>query len=517
MNRLGIFLSGIALASGLASCGVRDKLGDGTGRPNILFIMTDDHSYQTLSAYNKKAQPTPNLDRIAQEGAIFENSFVTNSICAPSRATMLTGKFSHINGQTNNAATFDGNQLTFPKLLQDAGYETSLIGKWHLKSEPTGFNHWDILIGQGTYYNPNFTTNGVLTHHEGYITNIITEKALAWLGERDKTKPFCLLLHHKATHRDWQPDTALLNLYNDIEFELPENFFDTYQGRQAAGEQQLSIATDLDLVYDLKLLDKEGEIQTKYRKEFQRMIDRFTPEQRRRWDEEYDPIIADFKKQGLEGDELSKWKFQRYMHDYVRCVASVDLNIGRILKYLDDNELAKNTIVVYTSDQGFYMGEHGFFDKRFMYEQSLRTPLLVRYPQKIKAGTKVGQLVQNIDYAPTFLDYAGVKIPAEIQGISLKPLLEDKQTEWREAIYYHYYDYPAEHMVKRHYGIRTERYKLIHFYNDIDQWELYDLENDPDEMNNIYDQRENSELIDSLKMKLAELQVQYEDADRSTY
>ncbi|MFT5166884.1 MAG: arylsulfatase A-like enzyme [Saprospiraceae bacterium] len=481
-------------------------------KPNILFIMTDDHSYQTFSAYDKRFIQTPNLDRIANEGVKFSNSFVTNSICAPSRAVMLTGKHSHLNGQVNNQIRFDSTQATFPKYLQEAGYQTSLIGKWHLKSEPAGFNHWDILINQGNYYNTNFIENGTLKKSTGYVTDVITDKSIDWLEKRNHEQPFCLLVHHKATHRVWMPNVELLNLYQNTEFEVPKNFFDQYENRRAAAEQKLSIREDMDVVYDLKMLDKTGEIQTKYRKSYEGNYNRMTAEQKAAWDAYYDPIIAEYKVKGLKGKELDLWMYQRYMQDYLKCVKSVDDNVGKLLNYLDDNGLAKNTMVVYTSDQGFYMGEHGWFDKRFMYEQSLRTPLVMRYPNGFKMKGEVNQMVQNIDYAPTFLDYAGLKIPKDMQGKSLKNILQNNETDWRDAIYYHYYEFPNEHMVKKHYGIRTNRYKLIHFYDDIDEWELYDLQNDPDEMNNQYGNIEFEELIGELKDKLSQLQLQYNDS-----
>ncbi len=486
-------------------------------KPNILFIMTDDHSLQTFSAYDNRFIETPNLDRIGEEGAIFRNSFVTNSICGPSRAVMLTGKHSHKNGHINNSLTFDGSQVTFPKLLRANGYQTSIVGKWHLRSLPTGFDNYEVLIGQGDYYNSDFITNGDTIPSEGYVTNVITDKSINWLENRDAEKPFCLLIHHKATHRIWQPDTALFKLFKNREFDVPETFFDDYQNRQAAAEQRMHIANDMDLVYDLKLLDEEGEIQTKYRRNYEHMIARLTPEQREAWDKEYDPIIEDFKSRSLEGKELALYKYQRYMQDYLRCVASVDNNIGRLLDYLEEKGELDNTLIVYTSDQGFYMGEHGWFDKRFMYEQSLRTPLVMRYPKLIKPKMHLHQLVQNIDYAPTFLDVAGLKVPADMQGQSLVKLFSDKDADWRDVIYYHYYEYPNEHMVKRHYGIRTGRYKLIHFYNDIDKWELYDLVDDPNEMVNLYEHPSMQDLISKLKKQLKEQQEQYEDTDLSTY
>jgi len=494
----------------LFSCseGGNNKATD-TQRPNILFIMTDDHSYQTLSAYDDRYIQTPNLDRIAKEGVLFQNSFVGNSICAPSRATMLTGKHTHLNGQIDNSHRFDSSQVTFPKLLQKAGYQTALVGKWHLKSQPTGFDHWEVLIGQGNYYNTDFIENGERKRSEGYVTDVITDKGLDWIDKRKKDQPFCLLLHHKATHRIWMPDTALLNQFKDVEFEVPDNFFDTYADRLAAAEHVMGIDRDMDLVYDLKMLDREGDIQTKYRKAYERMYGRMNEFQQEAWDKYYQPIIEDFKAKGRKGKELALWKYQSYMQDYLKCVQSVDNNVGRVLDYLDKNGLSENTLVVYTSDQGFYMGEHGWFDKRFMYEESLRTPLLMRYPEGFAENGRITELVQNIDYAPTFLDFAGVKIPKEIQGESIKSLLMAQDTEWRDAIYYHYYEFPNEHGTKKHYGIRTDRYKLIHFYEDIDTWEFFDLKSDPKEMNNLINSASNQKLITELKERLEKLQAQY--------
>ncbi len=496
-----------------AGCSHEEKIIE---RPNILFIMTDDHSYQTLSAYNDKLIETPNLDRIAKDGVIFRNSFVGNSICAPSRATMLTGKHTHKNGQINNMVTFDGSQTTFPKLLQEAGYQTALIGKWHLRSDPTGFDYWNILPGQGQYYNPDFIEMGEKKQYEGYCTTITTDFALNWLNKREKEKPFCLLLHHKAPHRTWQPDTIHFAEFENEVYPVPDNFFDEYKGRKAAAEQKLSIRTiDMDVQYDLKMEDENGQIESRFPK-FEHTV-RMNKNQKRVWDNHYQPITKDFIEKKLEGKELHLWKYQRYMRDYLACIRSVDENVGRVLDYLKENGLDKNTLVVYTSDQGFYMGEHGWFDKRFMYEQSFRTPLLIHAPEGYNRKGEITELVQNIDYAPTFLDFAGVDIPQEMQGVSIKPLLKGEQKEWRDAIYYHYYEFPNEHAVKRHYGVRTDRYKLIHFYNDIDEWELYDLQNDPEEMNNIYNDPKNEKLILRLKNRLKELQEEYDDMDKSSY
>ena len=504
--------------AGLAACTGGDKKQEAAApeQPmNILFIMCDDHSYQTISAYDQRYIETPNIDRIANEGVRFTNSFVANSISGPSRACMLTGKHSHANGFTNNHTRFDGAQLTFPKLLQQAGYETAVVGKWHLASNPTGFNYWDILIGQGEYYDPYFIRNGERIQREGYATNITTDVAINWLDSlRNPEKPFCLLLHHKAPHRTWMPDTCDLELFSDSNFPVPETFYDNYEGRLAAQQQQMSIAKDMSIVYDLKMADRENELHSAYEGWGREMYrQRLRPEVQAAWDRHYDPIIEDFKARNLTGNELAEWKFQQYMRDYLRVITSVDRNVGIVLDYLEKEGLLENTMIVYTSDQGFYMGEHGWFDKRFMYEESFRTPLLVRLPGGKKGD--VAQLVQNIDYGPTFLELAGVEVPEEMHGESFLPLLKGEKTEWRDALYYHFYEYPAEHAVKRHYGVRDGRYKLIHFYNDIDAWELYDLKNDPNELNNLYGKPGTERITKRMMKKLAELQELYDDPIRA--
>lgn len=511
-----ILLPGMMCLTALSAIAQEEKKEEDTQRAkpmNILYIMSDDHSFQTISAYDQRYIQTPNLDRIGQEGVVFTNSFVANSISGPSRACMLTGKHSHKNGFTDNTCSFDGIQQTFTKLLQKAGYETAIVGKWHLVSTPTGFDHWSVLINQGDYYNPFFIENGEKVQKEGYATNIITDMALEWLDkERDTDKPFCLLLHHKAPHRTWMPDTCDLGAFDDIRFPLPDNFYDKYEGRVAASQQEMNIFKDMDVVFDLKMADKENEIHTKTGLENygRNMYKRLNPAQKKAWDAYYDPIIKEFKEKKLEGKELAEWKYQRYMHDYLSVIRSIDRNVGRVLKYLEEHGLLENTLVVYTSDQGFYMGEHGWFDKRFMYEESLRTPLLMRFPHG-KRGA-VQQMVQNIDYAPTFLELAGVDIPDDIQGVSLLPLLKgESPKDWRQSLYYHYYEYPAEHAVKRHYGIRSQRYKLIHFYNDIDEWELFDLKNDPSEMNNLYGKAGYEKTTRQLKEEMKKLQLLYDD------
>ena len=487
------------------------RQGSSSDRPNIIYIVSDDHGYQALSCYDGNLNKTPNLDRLAYEGVIFSRAFVTNSICSPSRAALLTGKFSNKNGLYFNRGghnNFDGSQMTFPKLLQQAGYQTAIIGKWHLKNTPTGFDYWNILPGQGHYYNPDFIEMGQQKQVEGYVTTLITDFAVQWLENRDPDKPFCLLVHEKAPHRPWLPDTFAFDLYEDENFSIPQTYFDDYRGRRGAKEQKMSIIRDMDLSYDLKMTDKENEIDTPHRKLLEQMLKRLKPRERAAWDREYDPKIKAFKDAHPSGKDLAIWKLRRYLTDYLHCIASVDRNIGRLLDYLDESGLGKNTIVVYSSDQGFFLGEHGYFDKRFTYEESFRTPLMMRYPGFNRKG-EITELVQNIDLAPTFLDFVGVQIPSEIQGTSLKPLLLDENppTHWRKALYYHYYEYPGEHGTRRHYGIRTNRYKLIHFYYDFDEWEFFDLRADPNERHNAYLDPQYSSIIKTLKIQLDSLRV----------
>ncbi len=512
---MAFFLSLFFVFPLLTSC--EQRSGSTSGRagrpPNILYIMSDDHGYQAMSCYGGDLIKTPHLDRIAEEGVLFTRAFVTNSLCSPSRAALLTGKFSNKNGLYINRGghnDFDGSQMTFPKLLQQAGYQTAMIGKWHLKSRPTGFDYWNILPGQGQYYNPDFIEMGTRRRHEGYVTHLITDFALKWLARRDTSRPFLLMVHEKAPHRPWMPDTVTFGLFRGEQFPLPENYFDDYAGRRGAREQKMSVIRDMDLAYDLKMVDPEGEIRTRYRPYIESMLERLTPAQRAAWEREYVPQAEAFKRARLTGRELAVWKLRRYLTDYLRCVASLDSEVGRLLDYLDSTGLARNTLVVYSSDQGFYLGEHGWFDKRFMYEESFRTPLIMRYPAFKKRG-RIDALVQNIDLAPTFLDYAGVAVPPEIQGLSLKPLLQQEQTSWRRALYYHYYEFPCEHDTRRHYGIRTSRYKLIHFYYDFDEWELFDLQKDPHEMHNLYGDPAYAQVTVTLKHQLDSLRRMYGD------
>lgn len=514
--------SALILTSMLAATGVQPAVAKKAAKPkplNIVYIMTDDHTAQMMSCYDTRYMHTPNLDRIANDGVRFSNSFVANSLSGPSRACMLTGKHSHKNGFTDNTTcVFDASQPTFPRYLQQAGYQTALFGKWHLESLPQGFDHWEIVPGQGDYYNPDFIVeSGDTVQVHGYLTDLITDKSLDWLDHRDKKKPFCLLIHHKAIHRNWLADTTHLELYEDKTFELPENFYDDFRGRPAAASQEMGIVKDMDLIYDLKMNrpDKDSPLKARY----ESYVNRMDSAQRARFDAFYEPIIEKFYNTEFTSDELARWKFNRYMRDYMKVVKSLDDNVGRVLKYLEDNDMLDNTLVVYTSDQGFYMGEHGWFDKRFMYEESLNTPLLMMLPKGFERRGVVPEMVQNIDYAPTFLDLAGVEVPEDIQGVSLLPLLRNSEgpEQWRDAIYYHFYEYPAEHMAMRHYGVRDGRYKLIHFYNRLNQWELYDLQADPHEMNNIYGQPGTEEITASMRAKLKALQEQYDDPIRFTY
>lgn len=478
-------------------------------RPNIIFILSDDHARTAISAYggiNAELAPTPNMDRIANEGAIFRNMLCTNSISGPSRACLITGKYSTTNGfyQNEGGIVFDNTQETTPKILQRNGYATALFGKWHLFSEPKGFDYYKIHAAagqQGVYWNPVYNENGRKVKELGYATNLETTAALNWLDkDRDKNKPFCLMLHFKAPHRPWEPDSIYTHLFDGVEFPYPETFDDDYATRElTAGRSMAMIAKHMSRE-DLKQTPPAG----------------MKGEELKKWlnwggageDQTWTPDPK------LKGEKLKKWKFQTYIKDYLRCIRSVDDNVGRVLDYLKDNGLDKNTIVIYMGDQGFYLGEHGWYDKRWMYEESLQMPCLVRYPNGIRSGTSVKAISLNIDIAPTLLEYAGIEIPEDIQGKSLKSLLEqDKKAEktWRKSMYYQYFEYPKWHNVQPHYGIRTERYKLIHYYFDIDAWELFDLQNDPNELRNLYNEPKCQELIEMLKKELYALQKEYKD------
>lgn len=504
------------LACLLASCGhveVRDA------QPvNIVFIMSDDHAVQALGAYGhpvSRLAPTPNIDRIAQDGMVFLNSFVTNSLCGPSRAAMLTGKFGHINGFMRNGDTFDAGQPTWPAALRKAGYQTAIVGKWHLGEMPQGvFDYWKIFNDQGEYYNPDFITPDGRETVRGYATDLVTDFSLEWLEEvRDPGKPFLLMVHHKAPHRNWMPALHHARLYEDTRFPMPDTYFDNYEGRPAAAAQEMVVHRDMHEGHDLKMTDGVGSTTLRY-DPWPWLFERMTPGQREKWDAAYRERNDAMNAADFDEREMAHWKFQRYLQDYLATVKSIDESVGAVLDYLEREGLADDTLVVYTSDQGFYLGEHGWFDKRFMYEESLRTPLLMKLPGRIPAGSSTGALVQNIDYAPTFLELAGVEVPADVQGRSLAGIASGRTpADWRRSIYYQYFEYPAVHSVKRHYGVRSDRYKLIHFYYDIDAWEFYDLVEDPAETNNLIDDPRHRDRIDEMRTELEALRKRYEVPD----
>ncbi|ETN95290.1 sulfatase family protein [Zhouia amylolytica] len=509
-------------------------------RPNIVFIMSDDHAYQAISAYSDKLIKTPNIDRIALEGMLFTNASVTNSICAPSRAVILTGKHSHLNGKIDNISKFDTTNVTFPQLLKKAGYQTAMFGKLHFGNNPKGFDEFKILPGQGSYYNPDFITNKGDTTITGYVTDIITDLTIDWLeNRRKKEQPFLLMYLHKAPHRSWMPAERHLKEFTQKSFPLPQTLYDDYKRNPtgadintidatpeinlnpystAAKQAEMNIREHMTLAYDNKI-DKETLLELGISEPYMNYSPhaRMNEQQRRNWDEAYEPIIEAFKEAypKMNDSSLMAWKYQRYMQDYLGTIKAVDENVGELLDYLEAHELDKNTLVVYTSDQGFYLGEHGWFDKRLMYNESFKTPLLIKWPNRIKPGITEDEMVQNLDFAQTFLEVAGVVAPKDMQGKSLMPLLTGAKKEWdRDAVYYHYYEYPGEHNVKRHYGIATKNYKLIHFYYDIDEWELYDLKKDPQEMNNVYYDKAYQDVVSEMKLKLEETRIKYKDSKK---
>ncbi|MFC0261621.1 sulfatase family protein [Fontibacter flavus] len=493
-------------------------------RPNIIFIMSDDHAYQAISAYDYRLIQTPNIDRIANMGMLFTNASVTNSICAPSRATILTGKHSHINGKIDNHFAFDTANITFPQILQHEGYQTAMFGKLHFGNNPKGFDQFKILPGQGKYYNPDFITkNEGNIQVEGYVTDIITDMTLDWLqNERKADQPFLLMYLHKAPHREWLPAERHLEEYTNKTFPEPKTLFDDYSGRgTAAREAEMNLLKHMNWAGDSKvypeLLDELG-IQDASgwdKSAFEGEVGRLNPAQRSNWDKYYTPIMERFKKEfpKMTDEEKMKWRYQRYMQDYLGTIASVDENVGRVLDYLESNGLMENTIIVYTSDQGFYLGEHGWFDKRFIYNESFKTPLMISWPKNIKAGSRSDEMVQNLDFAQTFLEAAGIKAPEDMQGESMMPLLTGNIAKWdRDAVYYHYYEYPAVHMVKRHYAIVTKDYKLVHYYFDVDEWELIDRNNDPYEMRNVYGDPKYAGIQKELHDRLEALRLKYGDS-----
>ena len=504
-------------------------------KPNILFIMSDDHAYQAISAYDDKLIQTPNIDRIANEGILFNNACVTNSICAPSRAVILTGKHSHINGKIDNHAKFDDSQTTFPQIFQKAGYQTAMYGKLHFGNNPKGFDDFLILPGQGNYINPKFLGKEKDTIIEGYVTDIITDLTLNWFkNKRDINKPFLMMYLHKAPHRPWWPRTDKFAEFYDKKFPEPKTLFDDYSGMgTAAKTAEMNILNHMQYMHDSKVypstikemkevkpdieyVDGKGTLMRPTQERFYGPYGRANKKQKEKYDVVLNKISEDFRLNWpkMNEKEKMKWKYQRYMQDYLATISSVDDNVGRVLDYLEESGLDKNTIVVYTSDQGFYLGEHGWFDKRFIYNESFKTPLIIKWPNVIEAGTTNEEMVQNLDFAQTFLEAAMIDVPDDMQGESLIPLLKGDSSEWtRDAVYYHYYEYPSVHMAKRHYGIVNKEFKLVHFYYDVDEWELYDRLNDPNEINNVYNNPEYSDIVNKLTQELKEIRVKYKDSE----
>lgn len=524
---LSVFGYLIVLFPLLFSCSGNPKkeLGkEESNRPNIVFIMSDDHAYQAISAYDNSLIETPNIDRIAKLGMLFTNASVTNSICAPSRATILTGKHSHINGKIDNVSPFDTTNVTFPQLLQEAGYQTAMFGKLHFGNNPKGFNQFKILPGQGSYYNPDFITKdqGEI-NVKGYVTDIVTDMTLDWLeNERQPEDPFMLMYLHKAPHRSWVMAERHMKEFTNKTFREPATLFDTHEGMPAAKVAEMKVHGDMGWAADSKLypevIDQLGlKEQIGFdKRRFESSVGRMDSTQRANFDLYYKKIADDFVKAypNMSDKDVAKWRYQRYMQDYLGTIKSVDENVGRVLDYLEENDLMDNTIIVYTSDQGFYLGEHGWFDKRFVYDESFKTPLLVSWPNRVKAGSVSDELVQNLDFAQTFLEVAEVEEPADMQGESLLPILTGNLDKWdRDAVYYHYYEHPSEHNVNRHYAAVTKDYKLIHHYFDKDYWELIDRKKDSLEQHNYYENPAYQQIKEKLHEKLAELRTLYGDSD----
>jgi len=522
--KISPFWFSVGICSSLVMPSCRHK-AEMPKRPNIIFIMADDHAYQAISAYNSKLIQTPGIDRLAREGMLFTNACVTNSISAPSRAVILTGKHSHINGKIDNRSPFDTTQVTFPQLMQAQGYQTAMFGKLHFGNTPKGFDDYMILPGQGDYYNPEFITPAGKVQIEGYATDIITDLTINWLEKkRDKNKPFLLFCWHKAPHREWLPAERHFREFIHRQFPEPPTLFDNYEGRgTAAREAEMNILKHMNWAGDSKVypsvMDQLGIKETSSwdKKALENHLNRMTAAQRKAWDEVYGPMNEELKKKypSMTLKEKMQWRYQRYMQDYLACIAAVDESVARILQYLDEHHLDENTLVIYTSDQGFYLGEHGWFDKRFIYNESFKTPLLIRWPGVISPGSKCDEMVQNLDLAPTLLEAAQIPVPSDMQGESLLPLFRGQTDAWkRDAVYYHYYEYPAVHMVKRHYGIVTREYKLVHFYYDVDEWELYDRIKDSLELKNVYNDPAYAGVVKKLKEQLKQLRAKYGDSEQ---
>ena len=508
----------IILAMCFATVAKADETGD--KRPNIVFVFSDDHANHAIGAYGgilKDINPTPNIDALARQGMLFQNSFCTNSICGPSRAVIQTGKHSHKNGFMQNGNKFDGSQVTFPKLLQKCDYQTAVIGKWHLNTDPQGFDHWDVLPGQGDYYNPVFHSASGKETVEGHCTDVVTDKAIDWLTKSSKSdKPFMLMCQHKAPHRSWMPAIRHLDLYADKDLPEPDTLFDRWEDNATGAKyQKMEIDRHMHMAYDLHLPLPMGYEPGKKERSLDKAawhnLRKMTEAQRTQWDEKWKSRNEAFAAANLSGKELVRWKYQRYVKNYLRCIKGVDESVGRIVKWLEDSDLRENTIVIYCSDQGFYLGDHGWYDKRWMYDESMKMPLIVSWPGVTKAGSVCKELVQNLDYAQTFLEIAGAEEPESMQGRSLVPLLRGQTPDdWRQSVYYHYFEYPRPHSVPRHCGVRTKDQKLINFY-DSNEWEFYDLNSDPDEKTNVHASADRAAQVTSMKAELIRLQELYGD------
>ena len=504
------------LALGVGSVVSQAQAAD---RPNILFLFSDDHAIKSISAYGgplAKIAPTPNIDRIAREGAVFKNSFCANSICGPSRATILTGKHSHVNGFMRNGNNFDAGQWTVAKALQAGGYTTAVVGKWHLKSNPVGFDHWEVFPGQGSYYNPVFIQqDGSTKRFEGYATDLTTDKAIDWLDSRDESKPFFLMCQHKAPHRTFAPAIRHLGAFDDVVIPEPDSLFDKYENRsRTLAANEMEIDRHFDWAYDAKVRkDERGDVQLPKPDRYGTPeYNRMTESQKEAWDKHFGPrnkaFLIGYAAGKLRGQDLVRWKYRRYLRNYLSTVKAVDESVGRMLKYLDDNELAENTIVIYSSDQGFYLGEHGWYDKRWMFEESFRMPFMARWPGVIEPKSEPTELIQNIDYAPTFLEIAGLETPAEIQGNSLVPLFKGDAKDWRKSLYYAYYEL-GEHAVPQHFGVRTQSHKLIYFPKS-DEWNMFDLQKDPGEMTSVHADDEYQQMRKELAAEFTRLRELYD-------
>ena len=487
-------------------------------RPNILFLFSDDHAVNAISCYGgplAKVAPTPNIDRIAREGAVFRNSFCANSICGPSRATILTGKHSHVNGFMRNGNNFDATQWTVAKELQRGGYNTAVIGKWHLKSDPVGFDHWEVFPGQGSYYNPVFIQmDGTKKKFEGYATDLTTDKAITWLKSRDDSNPFFLMCQHKAPHRTFSPALRHLGSFDDVEIPEPASLFDNYENRsRTLAGNEMEIDRHFDWAYDAKVRkDERGDVKLPVPDRYGTPeYNRMTPSQKAKWDSHFRPhnqaFLADFKAGKLSDKDIVRWKYRRYMRNYLSTVKAVDESVGRMLDYLDDTGLAENTVVIYSSDQGFFLGEHGWYDKRWMFEESFRMPFVIRWPGVVAPESAPEELIQNIDYAPSFLDMAGLETPAEVQGRSLVPLLKQQKSDWRKSLYYAYYEL-GEHAVPQHFGVRTAQHKLMYFPKS-DEWNLFDLKRDPGEMESVYDRPDYRQTREELTAEFRRLRATF--------